>query len=204
MSGGAFGLGWSLVLLSVFLLAAGAGTDSAPVYLSPEVRQYLGPVKDADWAASTVAAATRDIQDDQAKLVAINRAIATRIEHLPAHPGRLSDRDIWELGNGWCDNVSKLFVTLAKAAGYPARVLSLTHSDQVSTHVIAEAYYNRRWHVFDADHEVEYYLPDGSVASFEDLSRDQAPIVGTKDPWEGADGVGMEGFYQLPMTAEQW
>lgn len=202
MSGRIWGLRLSVLLVTAFVAAACGG--SAPMQVPPQVSQYRGPVKDAVWAKQTVELVTNGIKDDQTKLIVLNRTIAARIEHLSEHPGNLSDQALWDLGNGWCDNVSRLFVTLAKAAGYPARVVALTHTDGVNLHVVAEAYYKGNWHLFDPDHGVEYYRGDGRVASFEDLQRNRAPVVATKDPWKSLNGVGMEGFYQVPMTAQAW
>lgn len=185
-----------LVVLAVAVLSA-CSTQTA-VELPAEMQIYMEPVEDPQWAMRTFQDLTRGLDRDQDKFVVLNRAIAARIDHLEEHPGNLSSKELWELGNGWCDNVARLLVNFARAAGYPARLLELTHTDGHNGHVVAEVYYGGKWHLFDPDHGVEYYLPDGSIASFEELSRDQTPVRAIDDPWLGDDGLGMEGFYQNP------
>jgi transglutaminase-like putative cysteine protease len=205
-------LGIGLLSLSMASPASHASPNvsQAPVASSPmaelteeDRKLYLRP-RETEWATPLAAQIMKGITDDQTRLVVLNRAIAARIEHLSEHPGVLTSEEIWTLRSGWCDNVARLFVTLARAAGYPARVINLHHVDAENGHVAAEAYYHGRWHLFDPDHGVEYYLKDGTVASFADLQKDQTPVLAEKLPWRSKTGVGMEGFFQLPMTIAYW
>lgn len=199
------GLAVFAVLASgIVTLSSGGVVADTPDAPPPEVTALLSPVRDSAWATGRVKSIMNGLKDDQTKLVVLNRTIAGRIEHLSEHPGKLPDRDIWDLRSGWCDNVARLFVTLARAAGYPARVVALTHTDGANGHVVAEAYYDGKWHLFDPDHGVEYYLEDASIAGAADLLLDQSPVTAIEDPWRGNNGVGMEGFFVTPSAPSNW
>jgi hypothetical protein len=80
-------------------------------------------------------------------------------------------------GYGFCDDSASTFAVLSRAAGLRARIHGL------DGHVVGEAFYGGRWHMFDPDHEVYYRMPAGHVASVEELAAHPELITSTpKDP----------------------
>jgi hypothetical protein len=73
-----------------------------------------------------------------------------------------------ELEEMWCGDVAHLAIDLFSAAGYEARMV------QLGAHQIAEVYYDRDWHFFDADifsgGDV-VIMPDGTIPSVDELSK---------------------------------
>ena len=98
--------------------------------------------------------------------------IPTR-EHVEMHdPVRLLN----VYGYGFCDDVANSFRMLARKAGVPARIWSL------SGHVVAEAFYDGDWRMFDADGEVFYRAANDEIASVKRLSRDAELIRRNPSP----------------------
>ncbi|WP_339731896.1 transglutaminase-like domain-containing protein [uncultured Gimesia sp.] len=80
-------------------------------------------------------------------------------------------------GYGFCDDCATNFAVLARKAGLRSRVWGL------SGHVVAEAFYDGQWHMFDADHQVFYRNQKGTIAGVEELARHPELITKTKrDP----------------------
>lgn len=77
-------------------------------------------------------------------------------------------------GYGFCDDCATNFAVLARKAGLQSRVWGL------SGHVVAEAFYDGQWHMFDPDHQVFYRNPQGVIAGVEELA--QHPELITKTP----------------------
>ncbi|QDT42289.1 hypothetical protein Pan241w_23720 [Gimesia alba] len=77
-------------------------------------------------------------------------------------------------GYGFCDDCATNFVVLARKAGLRSRVWGL------SGHVVAEAFYDGKWHMFDPDHQVVYRNSRGIIAGVEELA--QHPELITKTP----------------------
>tara|TARA_R110002111_G_scaffold261984_1_gene336552 strand:+ start:8793 stop:10475 length:1683 start_codon:yes stop_codon:yes gene_type:complete len=77
-------------------------------------------------------------------------------------------------GYGFCDDCATNFAVLARKAGLKSRVWGL------SGHVVAEAFYDGQWHMFDPDHEVIYRNERAVIAGVEELS--QHPELITKTP----------------------
>lgn len=65
-------------------------------------------------------------------------------------------------GGGFCDDAAANTMSLAQRAGIPGRTWWL------SGHVVAELFYGKGWHVFDA-HTLGITMVDGEVASLEKL-----------------------------------
>ncbi|MBU0615374.1 MAG: hypothetical protein KJ601_04740 [Nanoarchaeota archaeon] len=69
--------------------------------------------------------------------------------------------------NDWgyhnCGNAARMIIALAQTANMQAREVRLLG------HIVSEVYYDDKWHMFDADGEVIYYL-DGQVASVDEIS----------------------------------
>jgi hypothetical protein len=57
-------------------------------------------------------------------------------------------------GYGLCDDIARVSECLYRSAGMKSRIWD------IGGHVVTEAFYNRLWHVLDADHRVFYLLRD--------------------------------------------
>ncbi|WP_197995713.1 transglutaminase-like domain-containing protein [Gimesia algae] len=77
-------------------------------------------------------------------------------------------------GYGFCDDCATNFMVLARKAGLQSRVWGL------SGHVVAETFYDGRWHMFDPDHKVFYRNRQGVIAGVEELA--EQPEIITKTP----------------------
>ncbi len=75
------------------------------------------------------------------------------------------------VGFGFCDDVTAVYVSLARAAGYTARGWDL-HG-----HVVPEVQVGGRWSMYDPDLAVYYLERDGSVADVATLAADSSLIV---------------------------
>lgn len=100
-----------------------------------------------------------------------------RYHFTPAEPGdELHDpvKFLNVYGYGFCDDCATNFAVLARKAGIKSRTWGL------SGHVVAESFYNGKWHMFDPDHEVIYRNEQGEIAGVEELA--QHPELITKTP----------------------
>ncbi len=84
------------------------------------------------------------------------------------------------LGFGLCSHVAAVFVEVARAAGYDARVWGLYG------HVVPEIFDNGRWQMFDPDLDVYYYTRTGNVAGVEELAADPNLITAPITPIYGS------------------
>jgi exosome complex RNA-binding protein Csl4 len=94
--------------------------------------------------------------------------------------------DFWptlnSLGFGFCSHVSAVFVEIARAAGYEARIWGLYG------HVVPEILVGGRWEMFDPDLGVYYYTRDGQVAGVLDLEADTGLITSPANPlWRSSN-----------------
>ena len=106
--------------------------------------------------------------------------------------------DFWptlnSLGFGFCSHVSAVFVEIARAAGYEARIWGLYG------HVVPEILVGGRWEMFDPDLGVYYYTRDGQVAGVQELGADTSLITSPANPVWGtsshpAYGSDIAGIY---------
>ena len=87
--------------------------------------------------------------------------------------------DSWALlAQGWglCSHVSAAYVTLARKAGYEARVWGLTG------HVVPEIKINGRWEIFDPDLSVYYFNTDSQIANIDDIENNPNLILSPINP----------------------
>jgi hypothetical protein len=80
------------------------------------------------------------------------------------------------LGWGLCGNAASLYVRIARAAGYEARVWEL------GGHVVPEVFTENAWQVYDPDLAVFYRNQDLSVAGMDTLSADLSLIAVPTSP----------------------
>ena len=116
------------------------------------------------------------------KAIAIWRfVVANRAHDQPAHHHvEMHDpvRFFNVYGYGFCDDAATNFMVLAKKANVRSRVWTL------EGHVVAEAFYNQAWHMFDADAEVYYLNEDRrTIASVEQLADNPALIRRNPGPF---------------------
>lgn len=102
--------------------------------------------------------------------------------------------DMWttmnSLGWGFCSNVAAVYVEIARAAGYEARVWGL------NGHVVPEIRVDGRWEMYDPDMAVYYLGSDRRVAGVEELARNPALITNPIDPVLAEDAQRQSGPYQ--------
>ncbi len=92
-------------------------------------------------------------------------------------------------GYGLCDDAAQNFAALCAAAGMKARIWSLTG------HVVAEAFYDGAWHMFDPDLECYFRGPGGRVLGVEELARDPAPILARPATPTGCPSAELAKYY---------
>ena len=81
-------------------------------------------------------------------------------------------------GIGWCDQVSRVFMQLAKWQGITTRLLFLMTKDGTSPHTIAEALDGRRWVLVDAAYGLELVNARGGMATADDVRADPSVLTG--------------------------
>jgi hypothetical protein len=82
-------------------------------------------------------------------------------------------------GYGFCGILGPVMAGIAEGSGLgPARTLILPGWH----HVVAEAYYDGRWHYLDLDVRAAFRRPDGSLASMADTKRDPSLWKGPRGP----------------------
>ena len=79
-------------------------------------------------------------------------------------------------GWGFCSHVAAVYVRIARAAGYEARVWGL------NGHVVPEISVDGAWRMYDPDLAVYYHRRDGEIAGVEDLVADPLLIRSPVDP----------------------
>ncbi len=131
--------------------------------------------------------------DEERKALAIWKFLVDwRYHYYPAEEGdEIHDpvKFINVYGYGFCDDCAENFAVLCRAAGIRARIWGL------DGHVVGEAFYGGRWHMFDPDHEVVYRSADGKIASVEDLAADPSPITATPRDPIGSDSAAIAKLY---------
>lgn len=129
-----------------------------------------------------------------------------------AHSGFYEVEDILKSGVAWCDQASLVFCRLAKELfAIKTEQRWLQHCDRQHGHIVAEAYYDNAWHLYDPSYEYPSYYQDkvdGHVLSYSELAYDQSSITVRRvlaDPtesvglrWRGANDIGLEGFFAGP------
>jgi hypothetical protein len=128
--------------------------------------------------ASILASITNKQMSDEQRAIAIWRFLVDwRYHDYPAEDrGEVHDpvKLVNVYGYGFCDDSAAAFCRLASEAGIRARSYGL------SGHVVAEAFYDNAWHMFDPDHQVFYRNESEEVASVAELERNPQWI--TREP----------------------
>ena len=115
---------------------------------------------------------------DKEKVLAILHWVSASLMHAKFFKGdipgsrALTEEELLESGWGWCNEQSRLFVTLSQIAGYPARMCSIYHSDGIHSHMASEVFVDGKWSFADATSATVVELPDGYWASAKEISWD--------------------------------
>jgi len=109
---------------------------------------------------------------DEQKAVAIWKFVKDwRYHH---ETGELADemadpvRLINVYGYGVCGNSATIFAVLCREAGIGIAEGFRARTYELGNHMVGEVYYDKGWHMFDADHEA-YYFFNGRVASVQEI-----------------------------------
>jgi hypothetical protein len=70
-----------------------------------------------------------------------------------------------------CGEKAEILVKLAKIIGLDARVLYM------DGHIASEIYYENKWHLFDADHNIVFYNENKQIASLEELKNNNSLVT---------------------------
>jgi hypothetical protein len=84
-----------------------------------------------------------------------------------------TEEDVIERGFAYCNEASRVFVTLCQVAGIPARMSFHFTKDGRYGHACAEAYFGGAWHFCDADINVGAGGVPKVAASAQDLTQKQ-------------------------------
>ena len=101
---------------------------------------------------------------------------------------------------GWCGNYTRVFMRFAELEGYPAHKLHLQSGGR--SHTLAEVYFEGKWRVVDPFFNLVYLLPDGGIATFQDLAETPALFAApTRQPLDNPrlDGI-LEAY--VPIFAD--
>ncbi len=139
----------------------------------------------------------RDCKSDQDKAIATWYFVRRLEFHWPHIPTHDSIDLLNSYGFALCGYQSPMFCEIMQAGGIKARLLHLPN------HVIAEAFYDDAWHLFDCQVGWFAYRKDKKVvASAEDIATD--PTIGTQAAEEGR---GSQPYFQCgdnPSASETY
>lgn len=106
--------------------------------------------------------------------------------------------DMWttmnSLGWGFCGHVAAVYVEIARAAGFEARVWGLTG------HVVPEIRVDGRWEMYDPDMAVYYLNSEGKVAGVEELAEVPSLITNPINPVLVDDAQQQSGPYHMVIA----
>ena len=66
----------------------------------------------------------------------------------------LDDQRLWESGSAWFNEQARVFVTMCRIAGIPARIIHVFYADTTTSHTVAEFYADGGWHMADVSYLV--------------------------------------------------
>jgi hypothetical protein len=133
-----------------------------------------------------------EMTDEQKTLAIWKFLVDWRYHYYPAEGGaEIHDpvKFINVYGYGFCDDSAQNAAALAKMAGLKSRVWGL------NGHVVAETFFEGRWHMIDPDHEVFYRASAGHIAGVEELAAN--PGIITREPRDpiGSDSGSIAKLY---------
>ncbi|MGH9831286.1 MAG: transglutaminase domain-containing protein, partial [Blastocatellia bacterium] len=156
--------------------------------------------KNADYYRRLFVGLTEDKPTDEEKLDAINRFVASRRLLDPQSESQPTIRGIMTDGDQHCGGLALAFATLAKAGNYSTRVIDLM-SDGANPvfHMVAEVYYDERWHLYDPTAGLTFKDSDGRVASYKELRLDTNLLGDASLPEHRSNSVTLGGLKCAPF-----
>lgn len=115
-----------------------------------------------------------DMTPEQKSVAIWKFLVDWRYHYLPAEGGaEIHDpvKFFCVYGYGFCDDCAQNFVALCQVAGIKTRPWGL------GGHVVAEAFFDNGWHMFDPDHECYFRAADGHILGVEELAKDPSAIL---------------------------
>jgi hypothetical protein len=89
----------------------------------------------------------------------------------------LTEEGLVDSGVGWCNEQSRVFIALCELHDIPARLCFLFHRNQRCGHTATEVYLRDKWSFVDVTFCTWVCLPDGSLATGLELSREYRDLA---------------------------
>ena len=111
-------------------------------------------------------------QTDQGKILAVNAYVSTKLNYEQSERDGTA-REVLDRGSKYCGQLAGAFATLLASAGYRTRAIDMTdHAPAPNSHMVAEAYYEGAWHLFDPTYGVTFQNRAAGIVSYHDIRMD--------------------------------
>ena len=122
---------------------------------------------------------TKDSGTPEDEAILLRAFVHENVHPVPGEHNRLDTIGIEKLtsGIGWCDQVSRVFMQLARSQSISTRLLFLLNEDGSSPHSIAEAWVGKKWATMDAAYDIDFRTKVGEMASMPDMMRDHSIVT---------------------------
>lgn len=135
-------------------------------------------INDKDWSSGeaivkTILNGSENLSDEE-KAIKIFDYVSQNIYHFYQPYYKRSDFsspvNFFNIfGYGLCSDAAYAFSRLSSASGLTTRMIHLNQMSGLSSHAVAEIFFNAKWHMFDPDRGAYYRAEDGSIASVVEL-----------------------------------
>lgn len=152
-----------------------------------ELRSLIGvnsiTLEDFDWKNSEYYRElfdklTAGKQSEEAKIVALNDYVASKLNYDETQWELGSPRRILDRGSQYCGHLSTALETLLSIGGYQTRAIHMSDGRHpLGTHAVVEVFYGARWHLYDSTFGLFFRSKDGEVASYRDVRLDTTLIT---------------------------
>lgn len=143
-----------------------------------------------------------DSMTEEEKAIALWKFVRDyRYHGHPPTPGGINDpiQFFNVYGYGICGAASEVLARLWNRAGLRSRVVNL------KGHVVSEVYYDKDWHLFDADCQAYYLEEDNkTIASLEDLNRNLSLFKRISRDGKNPGGYEIEKMLYLYKDKNRW
>jgi len=120
---------------------------------------------------------TEGKQSDEAKVLALNDYVASKLNYNETQWELGSPRRILDRGSEYCGHLSTAMETLLAVGGYKTRAVHMSDDKHpANTHAVVEVFYGGCWHLYDSTFGLAFKNKDGEVASYEDVRLNTALI----------------------------
>ena len=89
----------------------------------------------------------------------------------------LTEEELIASGVGWCNEQARVFIALCEVREIPARLCFLFHRNERCGHTAAEVLLGGKWSFVDVTFRTWVRLPDGTLATGLELSRDYRALA---------------------------